>query len=421
MSRLAVVDPLEDLLRRCHRDELATLVQIAKVDPRGMGLSLLAQNSARGLRRLGAHALVNAALRGGEGPPYVELLRELARRRGIDAAGLGDDVAAIEAAVLRAWFSEEWARLGGEARRALWDELALPEPVPDTGAGAVDGVERAMGPRSSFHIAKLVSRADRPANAVMLGLFALHPVGCILRAVMLPLMPLIVWWYFRRDDRRFLAGVLEVARLRQVLLHRLTIGVVGSPSSGKDAAIRALFGIDTGNISPIAGSTKSVAIQRLPDATAMYVVNTPGMGDVVEQVTEEARQVLDHIDVFLYVVNAEGGVQARELEDYRRCVSRGRPVAVLVNKIDVLRAKDRDTYLADAQAKLGCAAEDFLPVAVDPLPQLSPVPLHLDRVHAWLEARLAELGKDPTELPALPTPVPRAPTTRDPLLEDDAL
>lgn len=421
MSHPAVADPLEDLLRRCHRDELTTLVQVAKVDERGMGLSLLARNAARGLRRLGAHAFANAALRGGEGPPYLELLRELARQRGVDPRSLGEDVTAIEAAVLRAWFSEEWGKLGGEARKSLWDELDLPEPVPETGALAVDGVERAMGPRSSFHIAKLVSRADRPANAVMLGIFALHPVGCLLRAVLFPFMPLLVWWYFRRDDRRFLAGVLEVARLRQVVLHRLTIGVVGSPSSGKDAAIRALFGIDTGNISPVAGSTKAVAIHRLPGATAMYVVNTPGMGDVVEQVTEEARQILDHIDVFLYVVNAEGGVQARELEDYRRCVSRGRPVAVLVNKIDVLRPKDRDTYLADARAKLGCAPEDFLPVAVDPLPQLSPVPLHLDTVHRWLQARLGELGKDPSELPPLPTPVPKQVVHRDPLLDDDTL
>jgi GTP-binding protein EngB required for normal cell division len=235
--------------------------------------------------------------------------------------------------------------------------------------------------------------------------------------LLLPVIPLILWWNFRRDEKRFLAGVLEVARLRQVVLHRVTIGVVGSPSTGKDAAIKALFGIDTGNVSPIAGSTKEVAIQRLPTSTALYVVNTPGMGDVVERVTEEARQVLDHIDVFLYIVNAEGGVQQRELEDYRRCLSRGRPVLVLVNKIDVLREHDREAYLADARAKLGAPPEDFQPVAVDPLPQLSPVPIGLDAVHAWLRLHLTELGKDPDELPPLPVPTPRVPM-RDPLLDE---
>ena len=74
----------------------------------------------------------------------------------------------------------------------------------------------------------------------------------------------------------------------------------------------------------------------------MYVVNTPGMGDIIEEVTEEARQVLDLIDVFVYVVNAQGGVQARELDDYRRCVARDRPVLAVVNKIDTLRERDRE-------------------------------------------------------------------------------
>ena len=61
-----------------------------------------------------------------------------------------------------------------------------------------------------------------------------------------------MWWKFRPDEKRLGAAVLEVARLRQAVLHRVTIGVVGSPSSGKDAGIKALFGVDTGNISPIA-------------------------------------------------------------------------------------------------------------------------------------------------------------------------
>jgi tRNA U34 5-carboxymethylaminomethyl modifying GTPase MnmE/TrmE len=193
--------------------------------------------------------------------------------------------------------------------------------------------------------------------------------------------------------------VLEVCRLRQTVRHRVTVGVVGSPSSGKDAAIRAVFGIDTGNIDPVAGSTREVTITRLERRTALFLVNTPGMGDVVEAVTEEARQILDHIDLFLYVLNAQGGAQARERKDLNALVARGRPVLVVVNKIDTLREEDHARYLEDARLKLGVPAEDFLGVAFDPITELAPAPIGVTEVQAWLASHLEALGKDPTELP----------------------
>ena len=149
----------------------------------------------------------------------------------------------------------------------------------------------------------------------------------------------------------------------------------------------------------VAGSTTQVEIRKLPGSTALYVVNTPGMGDVVESVTEEARQVLDHIDVYLYLVNAQGGVQAREKADHAACVARGRPVLVVVNKIDTLRERDRDRFLEDCRAKLGVSPEHVVATAFDPLPQLAPAPLGIGPVREWLQRELVALGKDESELP----------------------
>ena len=224
-----------------------------------------------------------------------------------------------------------------------------------------------------------------------------------LEVLLLSLVPMggcmTVWLMGRPRDDRFLPAVLEVAKLRRSIRYRVTVGVVGSPSCGKDAAIAAIFGIESGNISPIAGSTRTVEISQLPDATALYVVNTPGMGDVVEQVTEAAREVLELIDVFVYVLNSQGGVQARELADYQRCVASGRPVLVVVNKIDTLREEDRERYLADARQKLGAASENFLAAAFDPHPQLHDQPLGLQPVRDWIARELTSLGKDRSELP----------------------
>ncbi|MFZ5478355.1 MAG: GTPase [Myxococcota bacterium] len=391
-------DPLVELLHRCHRDELLPLARLLRVNPTGLGLGDLARVLAQTLRRAGSHGLGNIVFRKGEGRPYRDILADVARERGIEC----HDLAETELAVLRAWFAARWEKLDGDARAELWARLELPGPAPAAGSEALASAESRIGPGFGYRISRAFGGAPTTAVLTTIGGILMHPVGCLFRPFFAIAAPALIWWQLRPDHELVVAAVLEVARLRQAVLHRVTIGVVGSPSTGKDAAVRALFGFDSGNISPIAGSTKEVSIQRLPGATALYVVNTPGLGDVVERVTEEARQVLDHIDVYLYVVNAEGGVQARELADYRACVATGKPVLACVNKIDVLRPRDKDRYLADARQKLGAAEEDFVPVAFDPLPELSPGPIGLEAVHAWLARKLLELGKDPAELPALP-------------------
>lgn len=387
------VDPLERMLHRCHRDELVPLARVLGIKAEQLGLGSLANAVARQLRRAGGHELANIALRRGEGPPYVAILGDLARARGVPPGSAEE----MELGLVRTTFAERWNHLPPSERRRVWAELGVAGEPPATGRDALAGANAQLGRSVGYALAQVARLADRPSAVATAGLV----VGLLLRPLLAVFGPLWAWWKLRPDEALVLSAILEVARLRQIVLHRVTIGVVGSPSTGKDAAIRALFGIDSGNVSPIAGSTREVTIHQLPTSTALFLVNTPGLGDVVEQVTEQARQVLDHIDVYLYVVNAEGGVQKRELEDYRRCLATGKPVLAVVNKIDVLRPNDRDRYLADAREKLGAPSEDFLPVAFDPLPELSPAPIGVEAVHAWLSGKLAALGKDPAELPPL--------------------
>ena len=402
------MDPLETLLHRCHRDELLPLAGILRVKHEGVGMGDLSRALAIMLRRIGTHDLANAALRGGHGLPYPQVVRIVAEQYRVPVRPDADE-SSVERAIIAAHFQKSWDNKDTAARKAMWEELGIAGPAPDTAEGALTAAANTLGKSFDYVLSTTVNVVTKPPGMALFVLLNVSPLGFLFRAFVVPLLPLYLWWKLRPDGARLGAAVLEVARLRQIVLHRVTIGVVGSPSSGKDAGIRAMFGIDTGNISPIAGSTKEVAIQRAPGSTALYLVNTPGMGDVVERVTEEARQVLDHIDVYLYVVNAEGGVQAREKSDYDRCRATGKPVLALINKIDVLRPRDKDKYLADARGKLGAPEDAFMAVAFDPLPELSPGPIGLEAVHAWIQQRLVDLGKDPEELPPLPS-FPTLPT-----------
>lgn len=402
---------LAELLRRCHRDELLPLAQVLRVNPHTLGLGKLARVCAWTLRRAGGHELANLVKRRGEGPGYPQLLRELAERLG---TGAEPTLERTELAIMAAWLERAQHTMPAEQRRAL------------------EGIFGRAGAGTSLATQRDSPPPDKAARGRLLA------AGGALRV--LPLfVPLLapatiaagVWWLGRPKDDVLLPAVLEVTRLRQVVRHRVTVGVVGSPSSGKDAAIQSVFGVDTGNVHPVAGSTREVTITRMHDASALFLVNTPGMGDVVAEVTEEARQILHHIDVFVYVVNAQGGVQARELADYRTCLSTGRPVLAVVNKIDTIRPQDQERYLDDARAKLGAPIEDFLFAAFDPLPQLSMRPIGVEAVQDWITHHLVELGKDPTELPWVPseldadvappgaTEVEEAPVPSGPLITPD--
>jgi len=369
---------LEELLRRCHRDELYPLAKTLKIKPQGMGLKQLSSAIAGTLRRRGAHDGANLFFRQGAGPTYPAVLRGLAQRLGITVPG---DIPGAELAILDWWVQRSWKTMDPDQRDEIWGSLAMQPPTPEDTAALIAASDKRIANAYDY---------VRTAAAVGQVWGALFPVagGCLtLFTIMAP-----------RDDL-LLPAILEITRLRQIVVHRVTVGIVGSPSSGKDAAIKAIFGIDSGNVNPVAGSTTEVEINKFEGATALYVVNTPGLGDIVESVTEEARQVLDHIDVFVYVVNAQGGVQSREREDWGQCRASGRPSLAVVNKIDTLRESDRERYLTDARAKLSVPEGDFLAAAFDPLPQLSEEPIGLEPVRNWIEEQLVMAGKDPRELP----------------------
>lgn len=377
--------PLAELLRRSHRDELLPLARALSVNPEGLGLSQLATALDLTLRRAGGHVLVNI-LRGGQGPPYGRTLRRVARLVKLKVAPDANDEV-IEMALLSASLRAAWERLEPTTRSKAWGVLGMDGEPPTNGRRALDVAKGRLGRSTGYQIAAVLA-GSMAARVVTLALLPLAPLG-VLGAV---------WWFGRPRLDSLLPAIVEVARLRQIVRHRITIGIVGSPSSGKDAALKALFGVDTGNVHPIAGSTREVAIHRVQGATALYVVNTPGLGDVEAAVNEETKQVLDHIDLYLYLVNAQGGVQAREKADWDRVVASGRPALAVLNKVDTLRERDRPRLMADVRARLGIEDRQLLAVAFDPLPQLEPAPLGVDGVRAWLREALGELGKDITEL-----------------------
>jgi GTP-binding protein Era len=182
--------------------------------------------------------------------------------------------------------------------------------------------------------------------------------------------------------------------LRHALSQQLTVAFLGSASAGKDSAIRALFGIDFGEISPIPGSTARIRVAPLDEAGKILLVNAPGFGDVRAEVDQKARAVLDSLDIVVYVVNCEGGATIDEKNDLAKVRERGRPVLVVLNKIDLIRPNERSAFVMATLAQLDVDPKDAVVAAFDPLPQLSEEPIGIGGVIEWIQRQLQESGKD---------------------------
>ena len=214
-------DSLYELLRRCHRVELEALATHLKIREQDLGLSKLARRIDQRLRQMGGHGIVNILTRGGEGPPWSDIVMRLCRKAGVAS---NDDIGVMEHGLMEHWVTTTWSSLTTEQQNSAWDELGLPRPMSDAGEPDLD-----------------LSQA--PTGTLMAHMGDINPVFA------LPFLPFLgpigtLLYVGRPRDDQLLPAVLEVARLRQLARHRITIGVVGSPSCGKDAGIRALFGID---------------------------------------------------------------------------------------------------------------------------------------------------------------------------------
>ncbi len=174
----------------------------------------------------------------------------------------------------------------------------------------------------------------------------------------------------------------------------LVVAFLGSASSGKDAAIRALFGVDFGEIDPIPGSTDRLRVAAIDHQQKFLVVNAPGFGDLRDEVDAEASKALDSLDVAIYVLNADGGATIDERGDLDRVRALGRPVLVCINKIDLIRESDRKAFIAATLLQLGVAPKDAIVTAFDPMPALSPEPIGVDEVISWIARTLAKDGKE---------------------------
>lgn len=345
--------------------------------------------------------------RGGTGVAYEEVVIDVGEKIKADVSA-DKNVEANEEAILWKMFADSLEKMSETERRELFSSLGFKEydlPVGATATIIAQQLARQYGGfavyKASLTVANMVARAllgrglafaTNTALTRTIGA-ALGPIGWIASGVWLAVD--IAGPAYRAT----VPAVIHIAQLRQQLLKRITIGVVGDGSSGKDSLIHAVFSLDS-DINPVAGSTQQARVYDLEPTGSIRVINYPGFNDYRSAVNEHVDDYLHHTDIFVLVVDANRGISGTDQKILENIKAFNKPVLICLNKMDMARSPaDREKLRAVAEERLHGYVEMF-DTAFDPDPRLGPQHTGAREVHAAIVEQIAKSGKLADLIPA---------------------
>lgn len=361
-----------------------------------------ASEIALALRKAGSNDFATL-FRGGDPVTYEEVLRDVAGKMKLPHLEKDAPAPEIEARLLEKVFEDAWDSMSEEERRTLMGALNLNEkeiPLGAPGALLTGVLLKKFGGfavyRTSLIVANMVARAllgsglSFATNAALTRSIGalLGPIGLIASGAWLA-VDLAGPAY-----RKTVPAVLYVAMLRQILANRVTIGVVGDGSTGKDALIRNVFRLDA-NVDPVAGSTAEAEAYAIGTNGVAEVINYPGFNDYRAAVNTHTDERLHHTDLFLLVVDCKRGISGSDVAIMRKIQELQQPILVCLNKSDLIRdEKEKQKLLAAAVDRLGISGKDMALTAFDPDIRISKLPKGRERVLEWIRATLEGIGKE---------------------------
>ena len=143
------------------------------------------------------------------------------------------------------------------------------------------------------------------------------------------------------------------------------VSIVGRPNTGKSTLLNVLAGQKLAIVSKRPQTTRNriLGIRNLPGAQIIFI-DTPGLHEprnlLGRTMVRTVKDVLREIDAVLLVVESSG-ITARDRAVAESLQGVGKPVILIVNKVDLVRKPDLLKVMDDGRAMFGFA--DIIPVS----------------------------------------------------------
>jgi small GTP-binding protein len=131
---------------------------------------------------------------------------------------------------------------------------------------------------------------------------------------------------------------------------RSRLAIVGPVNAGKSSLFNVLEGREISEVSPVPGTTHNTVSESFGPFT---LIDTPGLGEASGEDRRKITQsAIEQADGVLLVFDAIAGIRQSDVELYQEIEQTGKPVLAVLNKIDLIRARDRNSVVNDAEHKL---------------------------------------------------------------------
>lgn len=185
-----------------------------------------------------------------------------------------------------------------------------------------------------------------------------------------------------KDIRAFLSSLDWETLVQQVEREtRAQMAIVGPVNAGKSTLFNALKGAEVSPVSAVPGTTRALVRERLGP---FLLIDTPGFGKVdgVDRAKVALRSV-EASDLVVLLLDGEAGLRQTDLDLFRLLQKTGRPLMVVLNKVDVLSKAELPNILTHVEKKLGTEvipisakketglANRFFPRIIEAHPQLA--------------------------------------------------
>src|SRR5689334_14087566 len=145
------------------------------------------------------------------------------------------------------------------------------------------------------------------------------------------------------------------------------VSILGRPNAGKSTLLNALVGTKLAIVTDKPQTTRTLiqGVVTLPDAQIVFV-DTPGIhkadSPLNKRLMHSLREALDQRDLLLYVVDCKRSITTEDRHAVDMLKKAGTPTLLVLNKVDILKAKGGLLPLIEAYGKIHEFA-DCVPVS----------------------------------------------------------
>lgn len=399
--KLNLIDVIQRSL--ANKDDVKPLVKYlgledGVLDYRLGGERQAAELIASSLRKLGSNDIATL-FRGGDGVSYSEVVIDVGDKLKANVLEQ-NSVEENEQIILLKMFEDALERMTDEEKRAMFRSMGINErdlPVGAITTAILQGLLRQYGGfyiyQISVIVANMVSRALLGAGLSFATNAAItRTVGTLLG----PIGWLATGLWLAVDlagpaYRKTVPAVIHIALLRSMLFNKITVGVVGDGSSGKDSLVKAVFGLNS-QINPIAGSTSRAVSYPLNARGNAVLVNYPGFNDYRSEVDRYTDDLLHHTDTFVMVVDINRGISQVDIDILNKLKSFRKPILICLNKVDLPR-NETDLQSLEKTARERLKGYPIIKTAFDPDTRLQKNTIGCLAVYKWIKKAIGDAGK----------------------------